>query len=88
MQVAVISGRTGRLRAASRASALSPVISRSISKMASKRLTASCATGEISSATFLPFRAVPLMSASSKNLRRACDQHSALIAGVGLCWAL
>lgn len=46
--------------------------------------TASSAIGEISSAPFLPLRAVALMSASSKNLRRACDQHSALRTGAGL----
>jgi len=39
--------------------------------MESMRWTASSAMGEISSAIFLPFRVVVLMSASSKNFRRA-----------------
>ncbi len=52
--------------------------------MVSMRLTASSAMGEISSATFLPLRAMALMSASSKNFRRAWLQHRALRTGAGL----
>jgi hypothetical protein len=49
---------------------------RSIANRASMRLTASSAIGEITAAV-LPRRALPAMSASSKNLRRACDQQKA-----------
>ena len=49
---------------------MTPLISRSISKMASMRLTASSAIGEIGAA-FLPRLALAAMSASSKNLRLA-----------------
>jgi len=45
-------------------------MSRSTSKMASMRFTASRAIGEIGAA-FLPRRALAAMSASSKNLRLA-----------------
>ena len=61
---------------------LRPLISRSMSKMASIRFTASSATGEMSWSGFL-LRAFCLMSASSKNFRRAWLQHSALLTGPG-----
>jgi hypothetical protein len=47
-------------------------MSRSTSKIASMRLTASSAIGEMGGA-FLPRRAFAAMSASSKNLRLPCD---------------
>jgi hypothetical protein len=70
-------------RTRSRSSALSPLMSRSISKITSMRLTASSAIGEIGGA-FLPRRAFAAMSASSKNLRLAWLQHSASTIGPGL----
>ena len=58
-------------------------MSRSMSKIASMRLTASSAIGEIGVA-FLPRRALAAMSANSKNLRRAWLQHSASTIAPGL----
>lgn len=69
-------------RSASRFSAETPLISRSMSKMASMRLTASSAIGEIGAA-FLSRLALAAMSASSKNLRRPWLQHSASTIGPG-----
>lgn len=46
------------------------------------RLTASSAIGEIGAA-FLPRFALVAMSASTKNLRRECAQHSACVSGPG-----
>ncbi len=57
-------------------------MSRSMSKSASMRLTASSATGEILWAG-LPLRTAPAMSANSKTLRRAWLQQSALAPGLG-----
>jgi hypothetical protein len=59
-----------------------PVISCSMAKIASIRVTASSAMGELSSATFLALRAsilqtAALISANSTNLRLAWHQHSA-----------
>ena len=71
------------LRASRRAAGSWPFKSRSISNRASIRFTASKAMGEISFAS-LPLRMLPAISASSKNLRRACDQHSAGRTGPGL----
>jgi hypothetical protein len=79
---AATSGALLERRAASRSSAVTPLISRSISKMASMRLTASSAIGEIGAA-FLPRLALAAMSASSKNLRLAWLQHSASTIGPG-----
>ncbi len=53
-----------------------PLMARSMSNSASMRFTASSAIGEIAGA-LLPRRALAAMSASSKNCRRACAQHSA-----------
>ena len=78
---AATSGALLERRAASRSSAVTPLISRSISKMASMRLTASSAIGEIGA--FLPRLALAAMSASSKNLRLAWLQHSASTIGPG-----
>jgi superoxide dismutase len=51
-----------------------------MAKIASMRLTASTASGAMTGK--LP-RALAAMSASTKNLRRACDQHAASIKGPG-----
>ena len=53
-------------------------MSRSMSNSASMRLTAANATGEIAAA-FFPRRALAAISASSKNCRLACAQHSAAV---------
>ena len=66
---------------------MTPLISRSMSKMASMRLTASSAIGEIGAA-FLPRLALAAMSASSKNLRLAWLQHSASTIGPGFHWGI
>jgi hypothetical protein len=72
---ATTSGAEASRHTRTRSWALAPLTLRSTSKMASRRLTASSAMGEISGA-FLPRRALAAMSASSKNLRRAWLQHS------------
>ena len=69
-------------RVARRSSAERPLISRSMSKMASILLIASKAIGEIGEAS-LPRRAFEAISASSKNLRRLWLQHSASTIGRG-----
>ncbi|QQN65467.1 hypothetical protein JIR23_06870 [Bradyrhizobium diazoefficiens] len=63
--------RSAHARSASRSVAGRPLISRSTSKIASMRFTASNAIGAI--AASLP-RALAVTSASTKNLRRACAQ--------------
>lgn len=55
---------------------------RSASKIASMHLTASAAIGEITAAPLRRFSWLAT-SASSKNLRLACAQHSARMSGVG-----
>ncbi len=64
-------------RIARRSAAGKPLISRSMANRASMRFTASSAMGEIGVARF-PRRAFLAMSASSKNLRRACDTAQGL----------
>ena len=76
------SGADWRCLISSRASGLCPLTMRSISNNASMRVTASTAMGEISLAD-LPLRMLVCTSASSKNLRRACDQHNADATGPG-----
>jgi hypothetical protein len=76
-------GSAFRLRAAKRVAAAKPLISRSIAKSASMRLTAFPAIGGIGGA-FLPRRVLTAMSANSKNLRRAWLQHRAWRIGPGL----
>jgi len=66
----------------SRSSAARPLMPRSISNRASIRRTPSSAIGEIAAA-FLPRRVLAAMSASSKNCRLACAQHSADVIGLG-----
>jgi hypothetical protein len=59
-----------------------PSMARSMSNSASIRLTASAAMGEMTGAPHRR-RACPATSASSKNFRRACAQHSARTIGAG-----
>jgi hypothetical protein len=75
-------GAASRWRAARRASASVRLMARSRSKITSMRFTASSAMGETGGAS-LPLRALAAMSASSKNLRLACPQHSASVTGAG-----
>ncbi len=67
-------------RKLSRSAAVKPLISRSMTKSASRRLTASSAIGEIG-LPFLPSRAFFAMSASSKNFRLACARQNAGVIG-------
>ena len=68
------SGRARCCRTARRASAPVPLMSRSMSKIASICFSAAGAMGEMSCAG-LPPRTLPAMSAISKNFRRAWLQH-------------
>jgi hypothetical protein len=79
---AATSGRLLSWRVARRSEADGPLISRSLSKSASIRLTASNAIGEIGAAVLLR-RALAAISANSKNFRRAWLQHSASTIGPG-----
>jgi hypothetical protein len=76
-------GAASRWRATRRASTSAPLMARSRSKIASMRLIASSAMGEIGGAS-LPLRALAAMSASSQNLHLAWLQHSASWMGPGL----
>jgi len=75
-------GAMSRRRAAARASGERPLMSRSSAKIASILRTASKAIGEITAEVFP--RAFDAMSASSKNLRRACAQQPASVIAPGL----
>ena len=76
------SGALSFCRTARRSAADDPLIERSTMKMASIFCTASKAIGEMTGENLL--RAVEAMSASSKNLRRACAQQAASMIGPGI----